>query len=181
MYVWEHCWVCSRSQILTYVQTSKDGEQPTTRIDLSRSRFDLILPSSRPVRASGLEAIFASAFLELFDETKRKPHTTAAVAADEPDWADVSIQSPIIQQLDHRGPSEAESAESLPDIATIQRPEELLKKPPYWLIVRQEGQNRILIEASHGPSLSVLEGYLKKWCRGEAGRVDRVSSIVSYP
>jgi hypothetical protein len=116
----------------------------------------------------------------LFNVVAKATSPVPAVAED-PEWADVSMHSPIIPQVSERQlrtHSHEEVADSLPDIATIERPEELIKKPPYWLIVRQERRNLILIEGSHGPSLSVLEAYLKKWCRGEVGRVDRVSPVT---
>jgi hypothetical protein len=32
---------------------------------------------------------------------------------------------------------------------------------------------RVVVNGSHGPSLVLLEGYLKRWCRGEVNRVNR--------
>lgn len=177
MYVYEPSLYVIWGHKLTAGRTSKEGVRARTRFDQSRYRFDLTLPSSKPLTTSGLEAAFASDLLELFQVTTTKFPSPVA-AADEPDWADVSIHSPTTELPSKTKLSTAshlEVVDSLPDIATIERPEELIKKPPYWLIVRQEGRNRVVIEASHGPSLSVLEGYLKKWCRGEVSRVDRVS------
>ena len=110
-----------------------------------------------------------------------KATSSVSAVVEDPEWADVSMHSPIIPQVPEsqlRTYPHEEVANSLPDIAIIERPEELIKKPPYWLIVRQEGRNLVLIEGSHGPSLTVLEAYLKKWCRGEGGRVDRVSPVT---
>ncbi len=32
---------------------------------------------------------------------------------------------------------------------------------------------RVVVNGSHGPSLVLLEGYLKRWCRGEVNRANR--------
>jgi hypothetical protein len=148
-------------------------------LDLSKHRFEVILPSSNKLTSSGLEASFASDLLNLFNVAVGTS-LPAVAAADEPDWADVSIHSSTTEQPPQGIQLQSElhqaTAESLPEVSTIDRPEELIKKPPYWLIVRQEGRDRVVIEGSHGPSLSVLEEYLKKWCRGDTNRADRVSS-----
>jgi hypothetical protein len=67
--------------------------------------------------------------------------------------------------------------DALPTVSSIERPEELTKRPPYWLNVRQEGTQRVVIKGSHAPSLSLLDEYLKRWCRGNINRVDRVRSM----
>jgi len=66
---------------------------------------------------------------------------------------------------------------ALPDISTIERPEELTRRPPYWLFIRRESKDRVVIEGSHGPTLELIEKYMKKWCRGNTQSVDRVSSL----
>ena len=139
----------------------------------------ILLPAAKPGQASTAQAGFASDLLGLF-EAGKKPAFHSGDAADEPEWADVSMDSPDNRHVPiiKAQTSSQEEFDILPDVATIQRPEELTKKPPYWLIVRQEGKNRVVIEGSHGPSLVVLEAYMKKWCRGDAGRVDRVCSAI---
>jgi hypothetical protein len=61
----------------------------------------------------------------------------------------------------------------LPDIATLERPEELSQRAPYRLVVRQESRQRVVVEASHMGSLKVLEGYLGRWVRGNVDYVNR--------
>lgn len=63
----------------------------------------------------------------------------------------------------------------LPEIATLERPEELVQRAPYRLIVRQEGRARVVVEGSHMGTLKVLEGYLGRWVRGNVDFVNRVS------
>lgn len=162
---------------VTYGQTSVKGVEARTRFDMRKHHFELMLPFSKPLSSSVVEASFASDLLQLFNGSTETT-SSGAVAVDEPGWDDVPMHSPVIQQLQEIKIQDQEAPPSLPDIATIERPEDLIKKPPYWLIVRQERRNLVLIEGSHGPSLAVLEAYLKKWCRGEVGRADRVSSVI---
>jgi hypothetical protein len=107
----------------------------------------------------------------------------AAPTPDDPEaWTNFSLDSPESHPiftprstLPLHPSSLTTTSDQLPELSTIPRPEELLKTPPYHLTVRQEGNMRVVVNASHGPSLVLLEGYLKRWCRGEVNRVNRVS------
>lgn len=55
----------------------------------------------------------------------------------------------------------------------LERPEELSQRPPYRLVVRQEGRLRVVVEASHMGTLKVLEGYLGRWVRTNLDFVNR--------
>ena len=70
--------------------------------------------------------------------------------------------------------------EPLPEISTLERPEELMIRPPYRLLVRQESKMRIEVQGSHQGSLRVLEGYLRRWVRTSVDFVNRVSCLVLY-
>ena len=154
--------------LLTRHQTSPDINRLRTTFNINNSKFVIVLPSTQRISASESQSSFAS---DLLDYCK----VPTTVVSDEPDWADIAAESPHshsitsgVQKLS------MESAETLPDVATIQRPEELTRNPPYWLIVRQEGRDRVRVEGSHGPSLGILEAYLKKWSRSEVHVVNRV-------
>lgn len=67
----------------------------------------------------------------------------------------------------------------LPEIGVLERPEELTQRPPYRLVVRQEGRSRVVVEGSHMGSLRVLEGYLGRWVRHNVDFVDRVSRLFT--
>ncbi len=74
-----------------------------------------------------------------------------------------------------------EEFDILPEIATLERPEELTKRPPYWLVVRQQGRAMVEVQCSHQGSLVVMEGYLKRWIRHAADLVTRVSPSFLFP
>jgi hypothetical protein len=114
------------------------------------------------------------------------PIGTKIQAAEEADdWADLDLGSPESHTVipSRHKPASAGRVDTepdlIPELATIPRPEELTRRPPYWIVVRQEGRQRIVIQGSHAPSLACLEEYLKRWCRGEVGRSDRVSACPS--
>lgn len=161
--------------LLTTHQTSPDVNRLRTTFDLHSSKFVIVLPPTQRMSASDSQSSFAS---DLLDYCK----VPTTVVSDEPDWADIAADSPQshaitsgVQKLS------VEPAETLPDLATIQRPEVLTKSPPYWLIVQQEGRNRVRVEGSHGPSLGILEAYLKKWSRSEVHDVNRVGDPYPCP
>jgi hypothetical protein len=182
-------------KILTRKQIAPAKEQrPTTAWSTKKSTFLLLIPKAEPSHASTILAGFASNLLELFTQSPSASpvlSSRAAAIAEDPDhdsWAHLSLDSPQSepQFAPPRKPASSASplgpnseSDYLPEISAIQRPEEMTKKPPYWLIVRQEGKSRITVEASHGPSLIVLEGWLRKWCRGDTNRMNRVSLCSS--
>lgn len=145
-----------------------ESSRPTTAWDRPRSGFVVGLNKAAAPYGSTSQAGFASDLAALFDPS---PKLERPAESEDPDaWADVSIETPVTNmKINEQG------SESLPDISTIARPEELTKRPPYWLIVRQESRTWVVVDGSHGPSMILLEGYLKKWCRGNVNRTERVS------
>ena len=111
--------------------------------------------------------------------------TSTPTVEDTEDWADLDLGSPeshtVIPSRSKQVSSSRVDTEPdvIPALATIQRPEELTRRPPYWIVVRQESRTRVVVQGSHAPSLACLDEYLKRWCRGEVGRSDRVSDCRS--
>jgi hypothetical protein len=107
--------------------------------------------------------------------------TSLPAPEDADDWADLDLGSPENHSVVPSRPKQSTSGEGdtgpdvIPDLARIPRPEELTRRPPYWIIVRQEGTQRVVVQGSHAPSLASLDQYLKRWCRGDVGRSERVS------
>jgi len=152
------------------------GSRPVTAWQEDKLIFVISLPNADPVPASTVLAGFSSDFLSLFTASPQAPTTTATAPEDPEDpeaWAELSLPEAHTVAPPRTATDVGEDA--LPELAMIPRPEELLKKPPYWIVVRQEGRARVMIQGSHTPSLACLEAYLKRWCRGDVGIVDRVS------
>lgn len=126
---------------------------------------------------------FSTDFLNLFTATPIIGATTTVTPEmDDPEeWA-VLDRKPATSGVSRQQLTAAstekrieEGDDPLPTVASIQRPEELMKKPPYWLVVRQEGRQKVVVQGSHAPSLLCLDEYLRRWCRGDVNRADRVS------
>jgi hypothetical protein len=108
----------------------------------------------------------------------------STTALDDPDaWAELSLDSPQTRPVaSTKAPRAAGGLrvvetvpgdDFLPEIGTLERPEEMTQRPPYRLVVRQEGRQRVVVEASHMGTLKVLEGYLGRWVRGNVDYVNR--------
>lgn len=173
--------------VLEVAEDKQSRPRPVTKWRPGKNHFVIALPQAEPVGLSTVLAGFAGDLLNLFTESpKIKSHEQAVAAAEDADWADLdlgasaSVSQPSLPvHSSQRGLArEVEAGEDrMPSIATIPRPEELLKKPPYWMIVRQEGRTKVTVTSSHGPSLACLDEYLRRWCRGEVNRVDRPPMI----
>ncbi len=147
----------------------------------------IFLPSSRPQEQTGpLRAGFASDLINLSPSPSATAQPAAvpasSTAQDPEDWDALSDATPLTPST---GPLPSRSilhhsvADVLPDISTIDRPEELSNRPPYLLIVQQEGPAKVIVQCSHQASLVLLEKYLTKWARTRPDQVNRVS-LVQY-
>ncbi|KAH8804602.1 hypothetical protein F5884DRAFT_796634 [Xylogone sp. PMI_703] len=174
-------------KIILEVSTSPSS-RPTTTWSSRKSSFIIYLPKSRPPSQQTSLAGFTSDLLPQFASSSATspviPATkSAAPVNDDPDsWADLGLDTTIPSRtLPHRG-GPGESArpnghdlepEALPDLATIARPEELLSRPPYRLIVRQQVSSIVEVQGSHQESLMLLEKYLKRWVRHSVTLVNK--------
>jgi hypothetical protein len=154
----------------------------------SKSGFVLFLPESRPSSTSLAFSGFASDFLALFTGSP-----SAALAAvdggqtggveDLHAWDDLLLYSPHTKSA--KGPDvpakeqegTREICDVLPEVSALERPEELTRWPPYWMVVKQFRCGLIEVQCSHQGSLLLLEGYLKKWARHSTDFTARVSSF----
>jgi hypothetical protein len=108
----------------------------------------IALPKGELPRGQTVLAGFSSDLLKLFTDS---PPMGAALgdalesAEDPEDWADLDLGSaeshPIMtpsskQASGPPGLSIQVSEDPMPEISTIPRPEELIRKPPYWMVVR---------------------------------------------
>jgi hypothetical protein len=167
--------------------------------------FIIYLPKSSAPSQSHMRSFFAGTLINCF-ETKPNSSSSAlasknadsAAAAD--DWADVSVDNKTgkaaIIDLPSRGPTtrhenrqhqqyrhqqEAPEYDTIPDISTLSRPDELLRRPPYHLVVHAVGRTRVEVQCSHSPTLQFLSDYLKKWSRTNHNHTTKVSFSLSSP
>ncbi|KFY45265.1 hypothetical protein V494_01020 [Pseudogymnoascus sp. VKM F-4513 (FW-928)] len=158
------------------LEISTTGTRPSTAWLLDKQVFVISLPKAAPAPAGTTHAGLSSDFLSLFTPPPTVHAPVSTIASDDPEWADVSIEPETRTPgtLPRQSIAAQESvSDRLPDLALIPRPEELLRRPPYYILVRQDVENRVVIQGSHAPSLECMEAYLKRWCRGNPHRVNR--------
>jgi hypothetical protein len=154
----------------------------------NKSVFTIALPKAKPPQQHTVLAGFANDFMNLFTASPIISSVDAATSNlpaldDHEDWADLDIEShhdprPSTHNQSKHTVEKGDVDDPIPEISTLPRPEELTKRPPYWLLVKQESPTKVVVQGSHTPSLACLEGYLKRWCRGEASRANRVSIAI---
>ncbi|KAI1188561.1 hypothetical protein F5B17DRAFT_451571 [Nemania serpens] len=105
------------------------------------------------------------------------------------DWADISLDAKTgtagIVEPSHPTPSPSQShshsrpaiqsaptIDILPTVDTVPRPDDLLQRPPYHLLVHAHGLGHgtggrtcVEVQCSHSPTLQFLAEYLRKWAR----------------
>ncbi|KAJ8121248.1 hypothetical protein O1611_g10149 [Lasiodiplodia mahajangana] len=133
-----------------------------------------------------MQSFFSGHLLKLFDE-KSTPSPSAEPAAVD-DWADVAVDNRTgnagVVELPqrHLAPTHiSPSFDMIPDVETVSRPDELLLKPPYHLIVYGGGKTFMEVQCSHSPTLQFLSDYLIKWSRTNHNNTTRVKFPSSTP
>ncbi|KAK8116318.1 hypothetical protein PG984_012820 [Apiospora sp. TS-2023a] len=162
------------------VQSSKaEGLRLTWSND--RTGFVITLPRGQMPYLTELESVLRGQLLNCFKKdagTSQSATLASRPAAPADDWADVSLdaatgKAAVVETAreDDRygntrsGPPAKAAYDVLPDCNTLARPDDLLLKPPYHLVVYDRGSGGVEVHCSHSPSLQLLNDYLKKWCR----------------
>ncbi|KUJ08126.1 uncharacterized protein LY89DRAFT_789357 [Mollisia scopiformis] len=171
----------ARSSLTLVLEISTTSQRPTTAWRANKSVFVIALPKAKPAYLNTILAGFATDLMNLFTASPMISSTNVATKAlpvleDPEDWADLDAELDRNHQTSIHANSAARTQdvdEPMPEVSTLMRPEELTKRPPYLIVVKQEGPMKVVVHGSHTPSLACLEGYLKRWCRGEASRANR--------
>ncbi|TGJ80327.1 hypothetical protein E0Z10_g8447 [Xylaria hypoxylon] len=164
---------------LTYhEQVSKSRDMGMT---WSNQRRGLIisLPKSVAPSKSYMLSFFTGNLLKIFDVKPKHATSSNNEPASVDDWADVTVDNKTgnaavieIPQR-HAIAQQPPVFDMIPDIETIPRPDELLLKPPYHLIVRDFNSSSTEVQCSHSPTLQFLSDYLKKWARTNHNNTNR--------
>jgi hypothetical protein len=165
--------------------------------------FIIALPKSVIHAQSYMLSFFRGSLVKVFDEKILDPATSSSntnaikESAEVDDWADVAVDNttgnPAVVELSQplqksaitQPPPASASApgfDMVPDVDTLYRPDEILLKPPYHLIVYSRNNTHVEVQCSHSPTLQFLSDYLKKWCRtnhNDTRRVD-LPLLISY-
>ncbi|KAK0104832.1 hypothetical protein ONS95_005099 [Cadophora gregata] len=178
----------ARSKVEIVLEVSPTSKRPSTTWQKRKCCFIIALPNAKLPQHHTAMAGFSTDFLNLLNESPLHqaasvPGNVPALPTDPDDWADLDLGSPESQIAPHAhietrlAMTRAEMEDMMPETSTIPRPEDLARRPPYWLVVRQEGRMNVTIQGSHAPSLACLDEYLRRWCRGDTSRVNRPPAV----
>ncbi|KAI0381099.1 hypothetical protein F5Y04DRAFT_83837 [Hypomontagnella monticulosa] len=155
----EHAEGCLR----LFIGVSKKTE-PTVFWFTKGVGLNVNLPRGSMTSPAEMQSMFKVKLLSCFDDQQ-------AVLDD---WADVGVE---VVDDSPAAASSSQPADVLPDINMLPRPDELLLKPPYHLVVYGGGEKFIEVQCSHSPTLELLAEYLKKWCRINPQNVNRPPAV----
>lgn len=161
------------------------GGRPSTRWIESRKRFAICLTKSHETRSANNTAGFHDDFRSIFkpplSELPLRSTGLAAIGNEEPsteidtlDFDSASILTPTTTDLFH---ARSTLPDALPDVNTIERPEDLMLKPPYHMIIHPSSTKNMSLECSHQPSLELLAEYLKRWSKRNYNNVNHVCCL----
>ncbi|KAI3319864.1 hypothetical protein HD806DRAFT_250876 [Xylariaceae sp. AK1471] len=168
----------TKSRIRLFIEVSKNREMGMT-YSHQQTGFILSLPKSSAPSQSYMQSFFTGTLINCFS-AKSKPSSSPSNAESGAvdDWADVSVdkstgtaaivdslQRHIPTQLQQQRQQESPQFDTIPDVNTISRPDELLLKPPYHLTVYAINKTLAEVQCSHSPTLQFLSDYLQKWSK----------------
>ncbi|KAI0197017.1 hypothetical protein F4808DRAFT_439198 [Astrocystis sublimbata] len=142
--------------------------------------FLISLPKGVIPTQSYMLPFFVGNLLNVFDKKEGRQSSTEkkpAPAAD--DWAAITVDrrtgtAAVVEAPPPSGSTttvkpqqqpQAPSFDVIPNVETLARPDDLLLKPPYHLIMHSHGETTISVQCSHSPTLQFIANYLKKWSR----------------
>ncbi|OCK84637.1 hypothetical protein K432DRAFT_413867 [Lepidopterella palustris CBS 459.81] len=129
-----------------------------------------------------------------FEWTKQSVQSTSLAnrpTFTEDSWADIKVDhaSGRIEAREEKPtmsvsgfsstPLTRDSLDILPDVSSLERPEYLMLKPPYHLIISHSAhQKEMVVQCSHPPTLKVIERYLKQWTKRDNNTVNRPLAVI---
>ncbi|PVH78323.1 hypothetical protein DL98DRAFT_635759 [Cadophora sp. DSE1049] len=135
----------SRSRVEIVLEVSTTSTRLSTTWHKRKCCFIIALPNGKLPQHHTAMAGFSTDFLNLFNasplqQASSVPVNISSLPTDADDWADLDLGSPESQMAPHAhietrlNMSRVDVEDSMPDISTIQRPEDLTRRPPYWLV-----------------------------------------------
>jgi hypothetical protein len=150
-----------------------------TRFDKEKQAFCILLPRGTFPAPTDM----VSSFMAGLPETLKNEQPAASLAA--ATVPDAEEPSPSVLAPEAHAAPPASNAHStspaalpvakrggytyMPDVKAMAKPDELLLKPPYYLVVYANNRESVEVECSHSPTLQMLAEYLKKWVKTNQG------------
>ncbi|KAL1407864.1 hypothetical protein Q8F55_007300 [Vanrija albida] len=150
-------------KVLLNVSPDPNSTDPVTKWT-EQHAFELTLPQKESANPRATRPLNKAALLAVWDVGQ----PASAEDDDEPGWARVTTEvtedAPAATARSSTAVAPAAPG-YIPSLATFPRPEQLLQRAPYHLIV--SWGSTIEIQGTHSPSLEFIAAYLKKWCRSD--------------
>jgi len=167
---------------------------PETSYSKDRKAFLISLPRAVLPSPTDMVSIFMAGLPETIKEEQHlaplasRPAAPAGDAAPEPEStfssasageAAPAAQSAIPASAQPLPVAQKAGFTYIPDVKSMQKPDALLLKPPYYLIVYANQRENVEVECSHSPTLQLLYDYLKKWVKTNQESATKVSAGLS--
>jgi hypothetical protein len=170
-----------------------DDGRPTCHWDDKNMAFEICLPKSVVPRSHTMIAGFHDDLRRAFLPPVKEPSLPVRGARgpksnDEDDaftdvgseFGDSSVMTP--STTTGRFSSQRARLDALPDVKTLERPEDLMKFPPYHLIVHHSSYGTsIRIQCSHQPSLDLISEYFTRWVKRNHNSTHKVCLFQLTP
>ncbi|KAG4443447.1 hypothetical protein IFR05_001126 [Cadophora sp. M221] len=135
----------SKSRVEISLEISTTSKRPSTVWQKRKSCFIVALPNGKLPQQHTALAGFSTDFINLFNasppmQASGAPVNISALPTETDDWADLDLGSPESQMAPNShietrmNMVRVDVEDIMPDISTIQRPEDLTRRPPYWLV-----------------------------------------------
>ena len=128
----------------------------------------LEIPKDSSVQPAQLYPVFGGDLLDAFKEKKPQslPSHSGPPATTGDDWADVEVdESSGRPSVIDKSAGQLHTVDFLPSATLVPRPDDLLLRPPYHMIIYGHGRTQLEIQCSHSPTLQFLADYFKRWSR----------------
>ncbi|OBR16028.1 hypothetical protein CH63R_01208 [Colletotrichum higginsianum IMI 349063] len=173
------------SRLRIFVDISREDDASTAWSE-DRGGFVIYIPRRQRIMPVNLQPLFQAELKDCFADQKQLPPYSASPHAE--DWAEVDMDARIgrlsvsAPAAHRRGPSVSSTAtqppaDFMPRADALPRPDDLLLKPPYHLMIYSRGAHEIEIQCSHTATLKFLADYFKRWRRTN----HQVASKVGHP
>ncbi|TKW60241.1 hypothetical protein CTA1_4766 [Colletotrichum tanaceti] len=161
------------SRLRIFVDISREDDASTAWSE-ERGGFVVYIPRHERILPVNLQPLFQAELKDCFADQKQLPPYSPSPRA--VDWSEVDMDTRINRlsvcaPVPHRRGSTVSStgtqppADFMPRADALPRPDDLLLKPPYHLMIYSRGAHEIEVQCSHAATLRFLADYFKRWRR----------------
>lgn len=154
------------------------ASKPSTTWSKDRDAFIIHLPNEIMPPTSELVSIFQNQIPAVFQPTHR-------LTSSSPPQAEGSGTGGVSRGFDNDAAMALSSTDlpphtagptitKIPNANDLPKPDQLLAKPPYYLILYAGVRTKVEVECSHTQTLVFLSEYLKQWCKENHNSPDKV-------